>query len=459
MRLKLLLCVLLLALSVNATTVVNGDSLSEAPIDSTKVTRKHPWLAGLEVVGFNVGLLGFNKYFRGNPPWTHVTLNSIKHNITQSYWSWDGDTMDDNTFRHPVHGSILYMIARANGMNIWESSLYSLGGSWFWEIFCESQDPSINDMVYTTIGGITIGEVAWRTGKSWLGLISKRHRQLAPTVPFSTSITIGYRHLKSKDHRAANTAMATLDVSYGDMYDGEHNGPFDYFEASGTMVVWQSPFPITMARIDHQLLSRSIVDKPNQKVVWGLYNHFDHYHASSLKKSNDNLAPSSSLCYSEVGAIGPGIAYRLGGEQVSWEQQAYVNGIIMGTTSIPNYHNVGGDVHEYSYGSGYGARLYSKLAVGSWLKLGVRAQFSHLFTWDGFTDDNGWKKHSGTAQGETGNAVTTILEPSLELKPIKNLSLVCSGRYMNTHNNYTYHPHGSISAWEWQVGLKYGIEL
>ena len=41
MRLKLLLCVLLLALSVNATTVVNGDSLSEAPIDSTKVTRKH----------------------------------------------------------------------------------------------------------------------------------------------------------------------------------------------------------------------------------------------------------------------------------------------------------------------------------------------------------------------------------------------------------------------------------
>ena len=22
-----------------------------------------------------------------------------------------------------------------------------------------------------------------------------------------------------------------------------------------------------------------------------------------------------------------------------------------------------------------------------------------------------------------------------------------------------YHPHGSISAWEWQVGLKYGIEL
>lgn len=454
MRLKLLLCVLLLALSVNATTVVNGDSLSVAPIDSTKVSRKHPWLAGLEVVGLNLAVFGYDKIFHSDLEWTHVSFKDIKRNFTHSYWFWDYDGLDINAFKHPVHGSIFYLIGRANGMNMLESSMYSLGGSWLWEMIFEAERPSINDMVYTTVGGVTIGEVAWRTGKSWLGLVSKKHRDFAPAVPFSTSLTIGYRHLKSPDHQVVNTAMATLDIAYGDMFDSEHTGPFDYFEASGTLTVWQKEFPISMARIDHQLLSRSIIDKPNQKVVWGLYNHFDYYFASGLQPLEDKMP--SSLSYSEVGAVGPGIAYRVG-NQISWEQQAYFNGIMMGAMSKHSYHP---GSREYSFGSGYGARLYSKLTVGSWLKLGVRAQFSHLFTWDGFYDDNGWKKPSvESIQGETGNAVTTILEPSLELKPIKNFSLVCNGRYMHTHNNYTYHPHGSISSWEWQVGLKYGLEL
>ena len=459
MRLKLLLCVLLLALSVNATTVVGvNDSLAVVPVDSTKVTRKHPWLAGLEVVGLNSALFGIDKIIFSDINWTKVTLKSIKRNLSQSYWFWDYDGLEVNAFRHPVHGSIFYLIGRANGMNMLESSMYSLGGSWMWEMFFEAERPSISDMVYTSVGGATIGEVAWRTGKSWLGLISKRHRALAPTVPFSTSITIGYRYLKSKDHRAANTAMATLDVSYGDLFDGEHNGPFDYFEASGTLAIGQNQKLINKANIDHQIISRSIVDKPNQKVVWGLYNHFDYYYASLIEQLN-NVEMPSSLSYSEVGAIGPGVAYRVGRQQVSWEQQAYFNAIMMGATSMHIFHAANG-LRDYNFGSGYGARLYSKLAVGNWVKLGVRAQFSHLFTWDGYNDDNGWKKHSvPSIQGETGNAVTTILEPSLEVKPTKNLSLVCNGRYMNTHNNYTYHPHGSISAWEWQVGVRYGIEL
>ena len=458
MRLKLLLCVLLLALSVNATTVVGvNDSLAVSPVDSTKVTRKHPWLAGVEVVGLNLIVYEYNRIFNSSYGWSHVTLENIKHNITQGYWFWDADALEVNAFRHPVHGSIFYLIARANGMNMLESSLYSLGGSWMWEMFCEAERPSINDMVYTTLGGMTMGEAIWRTGKSWLGLVSKKHRDFAPSVPFSTSLTIGYRHLKSHDHQAVNTAIATLDVSYGDLFDSEHTGPFDYFEASGTLVIGQNQRFINSANIDHQIVSRSISDKPNKKVFWGLYNHFDYYQASPLQKLSDDQSPLS-LSYSEVGAIGPGIAYRVG-QQVSWEQQAYVNAIVMGATSMHSYHPVVGE-HDFNFGSGYGARLYSKLSVGNWLKLGVRAQFSHLFTWDGFYEDNGWKKPSvPSIQGETGDSVTTILEPSLELKPIKNFSLVCNGRYMHTHNNYTYHPHGSISAWEWQVGLKYGIEL
>lgn len=456
-RLMFLICVLLAALSVNA-AVVNNDSLSVALVDSAKVNHKHPWAAGFEIVGFNGVLLGLDNLIYGNRDyWTEVSIKDIKRNLTHGYWRWDDDGLDVNAFRHPVHGSIYYLIARANGMNVLESSLYSLGGTWLWEMFYEAERPSINDMVYTSVGGATIGEVAWRTGKSWFGIVSKKYRKLAPVVPFSTSITIGYRHLKSKDNQAARTAMATLDVSYGDMFDSEHTGPFDYFEASGALTLWLKEFPINMARIDHQIVSSSISDKPNKKVVLGLYNHYDYYYVLPMQKLNNNLAPSS-LSYSEVGAIGPGIAYRVG-KRIVWEQQFYLNGILMGATTNLDFHNIGS--HDSNFGSGYGGRLYSKLAIGSWLKLGVRAQFSHLFTWDGFYDDDHSRKRTivPSIQGETGNAVTTILEPSLELKPTKNFSLVCNGRYMHTHNNYTYHPHGSISAWEWQVGLRYGLEL
>ena len=339
-------------------------------------------------------------------------------------------------------------------MNVAESSLYTLGGTWMWEIFCEAEDPAINDMVYTTIGGITIGETLWRSGKCLIDMVKKK-RQGKPSVPFTTSLSLGYRGFDSHNNPSVRTAYATWDATYGDLFDETKRGPFEYFDISGTLVSGQGKKIASQTRIDHQLWSRLITDEPQKKIVAGLYNHFDYYCAASLERSQKESRVPTSFSYSEVGAIGPGIAYRLG-EHTRWEQQLYVNGIMMGVVPEYNYHSSSKD---YSFGSGYGARLYSTLTVGDWLRMGVRAQCSHLFTWDGFYEDDTSRTRDGapSIQGETGNALTAIVAPTVEVKLMKHLSLQGSGQFMHTHLNYKYHPHTSTHAWEWQVGLKYTI--
>jgi hypothetical protein len=426
------------------------------PADSTMSARprKHPWLAAGEIVGFNVAMVGYNRIFNKDEAWSHVTMNSIKHNITHRYWFWDFDGVEMNTFRHPIHGSLFYLIARANGMSVGESSLYTLGGTWMWEIFCEAEKPSINDMVYTCVGGITIGETLWRSGKCLIDMVKRKH-QGKTSEPFTTSLSVGFRGFKGHGTKSVKTAYLTWDAAYGDLFDEERRGPFDNFDVSSTVVVGQGQRFFSKVRIDNQLWSHHITDEPQKKVVGGIYNHFDFYSVTPLERSGKEGKVLNAYCYSEVGAIGPGIACRLG-EHTCWEQQLYVNGIMMGAVPEYNYHP---SSRGYSFGSGYGARLYSSLTVGDWLRMGVRAQCSHLFTWDGFYEDDTSRTRGGdpSIQGETGNALTAIVAPTVEVRLMKHLSLQGSGQFMHTHLNYKYHPHMSTHAWEWQVGVKYTI--
>ena len=431
------------------------DSTAVIPADTTAVVRKkHPWLAGMEIVGFNAALVGFNSVFYKDDGWSHVTMENIGHNITHRYWIWDHEGLGVNGFRHPVHGSLYYLTARANGMSMAASSLYTLGGSWMWEIFCEAQEPSINDMIYTTLGGITIGETVWRSGKCLVGMLKKGRKERA-SVPFTSSLTAGYRHFKGQGTNDLQGAFLTWEATYGDLFDETKRRPFDCFSVSGTLVTGQGKHFVSETKIDNQLWSWPIANESAKKLVAGIYNHFDFYNVAPLELTEKDSQVPSSFCYSEVGAVGPGIAYRLG-QRVSWEQQLYVNGIILGAVPEHNFHS---SESANSFGSGYGARLYSTLSVGNWLRVGVRAQCSHLFTWAGYYDDDKsrTKNWDVSIQGEEGNALTAIIAPSIEWRPLKHFALVGNGKFMHTHLNYKYHPHASTHAWEWQVGVRYVI--
>jgi hypothetical protein len=81
-------------------------------------------------------------------------------------WVWDLDDFMVNQIGHPYQGNNYFTSARANGLNFYESAAVTSFGSATWEYFGETNSPSLNDFINTTLGGIALGEMFHRAG--WL---------------------------------------------------------------------------------------------------------------------------------------------------------------------------------------------------------------------------------------------------------------------------------------------------
>src|SRR6266545_109447 len=72
------------------------------------------------------------------------------------------DPFSINQLGHPYQGSVYYGLARSTGLNFWQSSLYTLGGSFLWETLGETTPPSANDLIASGIAGVFVGEPLFR---------------------------------------------------------------------------------------------------------------------------------------------------------------------------------------------------------------------------------------------------------------------------------------------------------
>lgn len=432
--------------------IAKADTLPADTLHSAK--GKKMVVSALEISAVNAALVAHNRILRSDDAFSHITFSDIRRNLTHRHWWWDQDYFHTNTIEHPLHGALFYTIARANGLSAGTSSLYTLGGSWMWEMLCEAEKPSINDMVYTTVGGITIGETLYRTTTRILGALGAKRWKGCDDTPFQTSLTAGVRTFSATTGRRVTTASLLWEAAYGDPLDvEERTGLFDCFDLSATLVFGQHQSIASQVTINSQLLGKQLVDEPLYKATAGLYNHFDYRYSLTHYDLPKGQRERKPYVYSEVGAIGPGVAYRLG-DRTRWEQQFCVNAILMG--AVPTFTQHEGS-RGYSFGSGYGARLRSRAVIGQWLHVGADVSWSQLFTWDGFYADD----HSRTMndppsiQGETGNTITLLFEPSAEVQLLPHLSLDCRGCFSHFHFNHRYHPHTSAHADEWQLGVKY----
>jgi hypothetical protein len=84
----------------------------------------------------------------------------------QQGWVWDLDDFTVNQIGHPYQGNNYFNTGRANGLSFYESAAVTAFGSATWEYFGETNYPSLNDLINTTLGGIALGEMFHRTG--WL---------------------------------------------------------------------------------------------------------------------------------------------------------------------------------------------------------------------------------------------------------------------------------------------------
>jgi hypothetical protein len=94
--------------------------------------------------------------------WAKIGPSVWARNI-ENPWVWDNNKFLNNQFSHPYHGSLYFNAGRTNGYSFWQSVPWAFGGSLMWEWFFEGWAPAPNDWFNTSLGGITLGEMLYRT--------------------------------------------------------------------------------------------------------------------------------------------------------------------------------------------------------------------------------------------------------------------------------------------------------
>jgi hypothetical protein len=186
----------------------------------------------------------------------------------QQGWVWDLDDFAVNQVGHPYQGSNYFDAGRANGLSFYESAAVTAFGSTTWEYFGETNHPSLNDFINTTLGGIALGEMLHRTAwlvrsprttgakRFWnefgamaispvsgLNRIVLSHEGMRPyekppeMMPSNLSAMVAagglWRGSQTSAFESSGEAFLEADAIYGNPDEGRSRTPYDAFAVRG----------------------------------------------------------------------------------------------------------------------------------------------------------------------------------------------------------------------------------
>ncbi len=137
-----------------------------ASYQDDQVVKRSYLIPAIELVVFNIGANAASRV--AGMEWANTTPDTMWRNLTHK-WVYDSDLFSVNQLAHPYGGAMLYSAARSSGHGFWVSSAYGFVGSLIWETFMESEPPSINDQITTSIAGAFMGEALHRWGRAVRG--------------------------------------------------------------------------------------------------------------------------------------------------------------------------------------------------------------------------------------------------------------------------------------------------
>ncbi|MBR4159832.1 MAG: DUF3943 domain-containing protein, partial [Spirochaetia bacterium] len=207
--------------------------------------KKHYVIPAAEMLVENSLLLCFNRYATPWKNYGHVGWSDIEHNLT-SRWVWDQDEYNINQICHPYQGAAYFTTARSAGLNFWESAAYStLFGNIPWELFCECETPALNDLIITSVGGASIGEMfhrffadSWHTDFRWMsyfiapfeGLNYHLFKWEPPKTADRTEVLENMMFVGSVLNNNSYLAGIGINAVYGKPFGHNTKEPFDSFE-------------------------------------------------------------------------------------------------------------------------------------------------------------------------------------------------------------------------------------
>lgn len=147
-----------------------GSKLADGEGGDIFTREKHFWRALLETSVF-LGIFQI-RYKKTHTTWIegvhkyHATWKDQKEKIFNwKNWNYDANCFEFN-WQHALVGGIYYNFFRTNNLSVLESLLMSWASSSYWEFVVEYRsDISINDHIFTPLGGLSVGEAWFQLGK------------------------------------------------------------------------------------------------------------------------------------------------------------------------------------------------------------------------------------------------------------------------------------------------------
>lgn len=316
-------------------------------------------------------------------PYAKISATSWKNNLSYP-WVWDHDIFVTNQFGHPLQGSMYYNSARTNGYNFWGSAIWPFVGSLTWELFAETEAPSYNDFINTSVGGVILGEALDRlshvvldntatgSARTWreiagavinpVGGFNRLVRGETNDVSANPPawrprallgvVDAGYRRSsRALDTDDTDTEYsqwnASLLLSYGDPVADLSRSPFSYFAIRADLA---GPGETGLL---NQLSVRGSL------AAWTLNANRRHQIAVSLEYDYFN---NPAFVYGGQ-SVQAGLVSSIGNPGDTWWGQTNVllNGVILGATQT-DYRTSEGRFYDYGPGLGpiLGGRIFYK---------------------------------------------------------------------------------------------------
>lgn len=418
------------------TTIQNkyGDLLN----DDTLYNKKYPVLIpAVETFGADAFTWSIDRYLM-NADYARIGPSTWKSNIKKG-WEWDTDKFGINFIGHPYSGTLSYNAGRANGYNYYQSAAFSVAGSLMWEYFGENSRPSYNDIIYTPINGVFLGEILYRLSSNILddrtrgierfsreflaGIINPiggvnrllqgkafrvTNKEVYQKEPLNISMYGGLHIINDGTKKSflsgTNSSMANVQFDYGNPFENRSRKPFDFFKLRT-----EFDFGVGKKFLDnitgYGILAGKNVSFGNNSILFGAFHYYDYW---------DNLS-------FELGAtaFGIGVFTKL---PLGKTSELYVNAHLAVIPLAGNSRLVVTDTsqyRDYDFGDGLEGKAEATLNIGRYATVSIIYNYFFINTYVGLPGAN----------------FISILKPRITVRIYKGLSLGLE-EYMYFNDRY-----------------------
>ncbi|HKD18218.1 MAG TPA: DUF3943 domain-containing protein [Thermoanaerobaculia bacterium] len=379
------------------------DSLAGTALEPPR-TEKRFWLAAVGVA-LTIALPWIYDRYITNADFSHISWSTVSRNFKAGF-GFDSDHFNINQSAHPYQGSFFFEAGRSNGYSYWESGLFALAGSFIWECCMENTRPSTNDLVNTTLGGMTRGEVQHRlaqmildntaTGSErfWrevgagivnpMGLLtrlvtgdsSRQFENPDDRFPDGFNLTgeLGYRRVEGNEVDHPDQFLASLSARYGDPFVSDVRLPFEYFTAS---IDLDTPSDVVITRFEERGILRS----------WELTEGTaSSRHVFAFSQEYEYINNQAQVFGAQMFSAGFLSRYSLGRKVVLATD---VDGVAIALAGVKTTNFVNPSTgRNYDYGPGAGALAALRLYAGENQLANVGYGFAWVHTVNGTSDEN-----------------------------------------------------------------------